>query len=164
MQQALRHLLERHQRGEAGLHLLELLQAVGALPVSVRCGASRSWSGKTSIATRPWAACSMTWRAWWWLHGCQRRVRDIACAMASTRPVQARRELSAGPGLSDQGAAQLAGAACQGAKAAGCRCRPRGGGPAVGGGRAAVSHGAQAASLERRKVRVTVRIWLTGKI
>jgi hypothetical protein len=28
--------LERHQRGEAGLHLLELLQAVGALPVA-RC-------------------------------------------------------------------------------------------------------------------------------
>lgn len=35
-QQALRHLLERHQRGEAGLPLLELLQAVGALPASVR--------------------------------------------------------------------------------------------------------------------------------
>ena len=30
------HLLERHQRGEAGLPLLELLQAVGALPASVR--------------------------------------------------------------------------------------------------------------------------------
>ena len=27
---------ERHQRGEAGLPLLELLQAVGALPASVR--------------------------------------------------------------------------------------------------------------------------------
>ena len=35
-QQALRHLLERHQRGEAGLPLLELLQAIGALPASVR--------------------------------------------------------------------------------------------------------------------------------
>ena len=29
-------MLERHQRGEAGLLLLELLQAVGALPASVR--------------------------------------------------------------------------------------------------------------------------------
>jgi hypothetical protein len=29
-------MLERHQCGEAGLHLLELLQAVGALPASVR--------------------------------------------------------------------------------------------------------------------------------
>ena len=36
-QQALRHLLlERHQRGEAGLPLLELLQAVGTLSASVR--------------------------------------------------------------------------------------------------------------------------------
>jgi hypothetical protein len=35
-QQVLRHLLERHQRGEEGLPLLELLQAVGALPVTVR--------------------------------------------------------------------------------------------------------------------------------
>ncbi len=30
-------MLERHQRGETGLPLLELLQAVGALPASVRC-------------------------------------------------------------------------------------------------------------------------------
>lgn len=29
-------MLERHQRGEAGLSLLELHQAVGALPASVR--------------------------------------------------------------------------------------------------------------------------------
>ncbi|MFM9102068.1 MAG: hypothetical protein ACKOPS_12370, partial [Cyanobium sp.] len=35
-QQALRHLLERHQRGEDGMSLLELLQAIGAVPVSVR--------------------------------------------------------------------------------------------------------------------------------
>ena len=35
-QQVLRHLLERHQRGEKGLPLLELLQAVGALPDTVR--------------------------------------------------------------------------------------------------------------------------------
>jgi hypothetical protein len=35
LQQALRHLLERHQRGEAGLPVLPLLQAVGAVPA--RC-------------------------------------------------------------------------------------------------------------------------------
>jgi hypothetical protein len=33
-QQALRHLLERHEQGEAGLPLLQLLQAVGALPAT----------------------------------------------------------------------------------------------------------------------------------
>jgi hypothetical protein len=35
-QQALAHLLERHQRGESGLPLLQLLQAVGALPATVQ--------------------------------------------------------------------------------------------------------------------------------
>ncbi|MFO0037319.1 MAG: hypothetical protein ACK522_00025, partial [Synechococcaceae cyanobacterium] len=35
-QQALAHLLERHQRGESGLPLLQLLQAVGALPATVK--------------------------------------------------------------------------------------------------------------------------------
>ncbi|MFM7732674.1 MAG: hypothetical protein ACKO6F_04270, partial [Cyanobium sp.] len=35
-QQALRHLLERQRRGEEGLPLLELLQAVGVVPETVR--------------------------------------------------------------------------------------------------------------------------------
>jgi|694.fasta_scaffold09829_29 hypothetical protein len=35
-QQALHLLLERHQRGEDGMSLLELLQAIGAVPASVR--------------------------------------------------------------------------------------------------------------------------------
>jgi hypothetical protein len=35
-EQALRHLLERHQRGEAGLPVLQLLQAVGAVPESAQ--------------------------------------------------------------------------------------------------------------------------------
>jgi hypothetical protein len=35
-EQALRHLLERHQRGEQGLPVLQLLQAVGAVPESAQ--------------------------------------------------------------------------------------------------------------------------------
>jgi hypothetical protein len=35
-EQALRHLLERHQRGEAGLPVLQLLQAVGAVRESAQ--------------------------------------------------------------------------------------------------------------------------------
>jgi hypothetical protein len=35
-QQALRHLLERHERGEEGLPLLQLLQAVGAVPATAQ--------------------------------------------------------------------------------------------------------------------------------
>jgi hypothetical protein len=58
--------------------------------------------------------------------GCGGYLSGLAFGPRPPDPLRQRRgaSLPAGSGLPDQGAAQLAGAACQGAEAAGCRCCP----------------------------------------
>ena len=73
-----------------------------------------------SLCAHPAGAC-----------GCGGYLSGLAFGPRPPDPLRQRRgaPLPAGPRVVDQGAAELEGAACQGAEAAGCRCRPRGGGP-----------------------------------